>query len=141
MILLGTGTVTLYEEPEALVVLTTTISVGAANATVGGNVIDEGSASVTERGVCWSTSVNPTTVDSHTSNGSGIGSYNVYITGLLPNTTYHARAYAINNTTTGYGADVEFTTTSDTGLSGDPVFINGKILMKNDGGIWKVVIK
>ena len=140
-VLIGAGTVTLYEEEEALVVLTTSVTGGTTNATVGGNVINEGESAVTEKGVCWSISANPTTADSHISNGSGLGTYNVLITGLSPSTTYHARAYAINGTSTGYGADTEFTTTTDEGLSGDPIFINGKILMKNDGGIWKVVIK
>ncbi|NLA15655.1 MAG: hypothetical protein GX877_03855, partial [Bacteroidales bacterium] len=45
--------------------------------------------SVIARGVCWSTSENPTIEDSTTSNGSGLGSYTAHLTGLSPNTTYY----------------------------------------------------
>jgi|GEM_PF-6929350 len=61
-------------------------------------------------GVCWSTSANPTTGDSKTTNGSGIGSFTSLITGLSLEITYHVRAYATNIVGTGYGSDVSFTT-------------------------------
>ena len=77
----------------------------------GGNVTDDGGANVTERGVCWSTNHNPTVSNSHASNGTGTGSYTVYITGLSANTTYYVRAYAINSAGTSYGEEVSFITT------------------------------
>ena len=113
-ILLGAGTVTLYAAPEPIVVLTTSVTAGYNQATVGGNVIDEGSSSITERGVCWGMSVNPTTSGSHTASGSGLGVYYVLITELNPSTTYHARAYAINGSGTAYGDDISFTTSGGT---------------------------
>ena len=76
----------------------------------GGNVINDGGATVTERGICWSTSHNPTISGSHDSNGTGTGIYTVNMTGLTPNTTYYVKAYAINSEGTGYGEEVNFKT-------------------------------
>jgi uncharacterized protein (TIGR02145 family) len=82
-------------------------------ATGGGNVASEGSSPVTGRGVCWSTSSNPTVKDNHTSDGSGTGSFNSNLTELNPETNYLVRAYAINSTDTAYGEQVDFTTTGN----------------------------
>ena len=79
-------------------------------ATGGGNVTNSGGATVTARGVCWSTSSNPTINNSHTTNGTGTGSFTSSITGLTAGTLYHVRAYATNSAGTAYGADVTFTT-------------------------------
>ena len=81
-------------------------------ATSGGNVTSEGGAPVTARGVCWSTSPNPTTADSLTANGTGIGMFLSSITGLTGGTLYHLRAYAINSFGTEYGGELTFTTTN-----------------------------
>jgi hypothetical protein len=80
------------------------------SATGGGNVTNSGGANVTERGICWGTSHNPTTSGSHASNGTGTGSYTVNMSGLSPSTTYYVRAYAINSQGTAYGSEVTFTT-------------------------------
>ena len=76
----------------------------------GGNVTDDGGGTVTERGICWSTSHNPTISSSHSNSGSGTGSFSVNMSGLSANTTYYVRAYAINNAGTAYGSEVGFTT-------------------------------
>lgn len=80
------------------------------SATCGGNVTNNGGATVTARGICWSTSRNPTISNSHTANGSGTGSFTNTITGLSENTTYYVRAYATNSAGTAYGAERSFTT-------------------------------
>jgi hypothetical protein len=85
------------------------------SAVCGGNVEDQGSSSVTTRGVCWSTSSNPTTSDSHTNDGSGTGSYTSNITGLDANTSYYVRAYATNSEGTAYGNQKSFTTSESSG--------------------------
>ena len=85
-------------------------NISYTTATSGGNVTNDGGTPVTARGVCWSTSQNPTISDSHTTNGSGTGSFISNITGLTQNTTYYVRAYATNSTGTGYGNQVSFTT-------------------------------
>ena len=75
-----------------------------------GEVKSENGWAVTERGVCWSTSQNPTVSDSHTTDGSGTGSFTSSITGLTVNTTYYVRAYATNSAGTSYGEQRTFTT-------------------------------
>ena len=82
----------------------------------GGQVTGEGGSAVTARGVCWSTVANPTTANSHTTDGVGIGQFDSNLGSLTANTTYHVRAYATNSAGTSYGADREFTT--------DPVAIS-----------------
>lgn len=76
-----------------------------------GNVTSDGGATITQRGVCWNTSSNPTTSNSTATTSGTTGVYTVNITGLSANTTYHVRAYAINSAGTSYGSDLSFTTT------------------------------
>jgi len=92
------------------VTTTAVSSITSTSATSGGNVTADGGASVTSRGVCWSTTPNPTIANSKTTNGTGTGSFTSSITGLTPGTPYHVRAYATNSAGTGYGSDVSFTT-------------------------------
>ncbi len=83
-------------------------------AACGGNVTADGGASVTARGVCWSTDANPTIDGSHTTDGTGTGSFTSTITGLTASTTYHVRTYATNSEGTAYGEEVSFTTQNTT---------------------------
>ena len=76
----------------------------------GGNIVANGSTEVTGRGVCWGTGQNPTTADSVSSTGTGLGFYTSEITGLVPGTTYYIRAYATNSSGTSYGNQVIFET-------------------------------
>jgi uncharacterized protein (TIGR02145 family) len=94
-------------------ILTTSVinSITQTSAQCGGNITYDGGAAVTARGICWDTSPNPTTpLYSHTNDGTGIGSFISNMTGLTPNTTYYARAYATNSAGTAYGDEVSFTT-------------------------------
>ena len=71
----------------------------------------DGTREVTERGIVFSTDTNPDTSDNHVvANTAGLGSYTLLLTGLLPETTYYYRAYAINDQGTGYSAEKSFTT-------------------------------
>ena len=85
-------------------------NVTATTATGSGNVISDGGAPVSERGICWGTGHNPTVSGSHHSNGTGTGNYPVDMTGLASNTTYYVRAYAKNSQGTAYGDEVDFRT-------------------------------
>ena len=78
--------------------------------TSGGNITNGGSADITSRGVCWSTAPTPVFSGSHTSDGTGTGSFTCNITGLTPSTKYYIRAYATNSAGTAYGNEVSFTT-------------------------------
>jgi phosphodiesterase/alkaline phosphatase D-like protein len=84
----------------------------ANSARSGGNVINDGGAPVTARGVCWSTAPNPTIANNKTSNGTGIGAFTSFLTNLTENTTYYVRAYATNAAGTAYGEQFQFTTKS-----------------------------
>jgi hypothetical protein len=103
-------------------VTTTAISdIDRTTATGSGNVTADGGATVTARGICWSTTQNPTIAGSHTTDGTGTGSFTSSMTGLAANTTYYVRAYATNSAGTAYGEQVSFTTLPD-GMTGD---VNG----------------
>jgi hypothetical protein len=105
------GTVTLASVTPPTVTTTAVTGITSIAASSGGNVTVEGSASVTARGVVWSTSASPTVPSANsTSNGSGAGVFTSSITGLTMGTLYHVRAYATSTAGTSYGADVQFTT-------------------------------
>ena len=92
------------------VTTTAASSVTATTATSGGNVTSDGGSAVAVRGVCWSTSHNPTVNGSHTIDGFGTGSFTSNITGLALGTTYYVRAYATNFVGTAYGNEDTITT-------------------------------
>lgn len=75
-----------------------------------GQVIADGRAEVTERGVCWSTDGTPTILDFRTVDGTGVGSYTSSLSDLVPQTTYYVRAYATNEAGTSYGDEKTFVT-------------------------------
>jgi len=68
----------------------------------GGIIINDGGASITDKGVCWSHSINPTTADAHTHNGTGTDQFTQVITALDPLTYYYVRAFATNSVGTEY---------------------------------------
>jgi uncharacterized protein (TIGR02145 family) len=93
--------------------LTTTAasSITQTAASSGGNISSAGGAAITTRGVCWSTSANPTiALTTKTTDGTGIGAFTSNLTGLSANTTYYVRAYATNSQGTAYGNEISFTT-------------------------------
>jgi hypothetical protein len=107
------------------IVTTAPISdIAPTTATGGGDVTSEGDAPVTARGVCWSTSTNPTTADDHTTDGSGTGAFESSLTSLSPNTLYYVKAYATNSVGTSYGEEVSFTTLPPPWACGDSITIN-----------------
>ena len=104
-------TVGQHEHPEPPTVTTSAVTdISATTAISGGNVANGGGAEVTERGICWSTSFEPTIEDNHTSNGTGLGTYSCMMTGLAPATMYYVRAYAVNEYGLSYGEQREFVT-------------------------------
>lgn len=106
-------TFTLQFDVTAPTVTTTAASnVTSTTATSGGNITASGGSPITARGVCWSVSHNPTLSNSHTTNGSGSGSFTSNLTGLTSGTTYYVRAYATNGIGTAYGTEKSFTTLS-----------------------------
>lgn len=111
--------------------LTTTPATTITNTSAlsGGTIAFDGGATITARGVCWSTSSNPTiSLSTKTIDGSGIGAFTSSLTGLTANTTYYIRAYATTNIGTAYGNQVSFIAASQYSYSytqGGTVYDNG----------------
>jgi hypothetical protein len=93
----------------------------------GGSNVNSSAASVIAKGVCWSTSQNPTIADSKTLDGTGANGYTSTVTFSI-NTVYYVRAYATNSFGTGYGNQVTFTTGISIGLT-----YGGGIIFDVDG--------
>jgi len=92
-------------------VITTNITnISQTTATTGGNVTNDGGAAILDRGVCWSTNINPTLIDNYSTDGTGTGSFTSNLIGLAQGITYYVRAYATNSIGTAYGSQVSFTT-------------------------------
>ncbi|UCH15010.1 MAG: hypothetical protein JSV22_03350, partial [Bacteroidales bacterium] len=106
------------------------------SATCGGNVTDDGGEFVTERGVCWSTSENPTLENNegYTNDGDGMGEFTSSLEGLSANTIYYVRAYATNSAGTTYGDEMSFATQ-------DAVSISWQKILGGSGGEWAVSIQ
>jgi uncharacterized protein (TIGR02145 family) len=99
----------------------------------GGYISSDGGSSIISRGVCWSTSENPTIANEHSSDGQGTGRYTSNLTGLRPGTKYYVRAYATNSVGTGYSSNqISFTT--------QPANLSGSFIDSRDGKVYKTII-
>ena len=87
------------------------------SATANADVDDTGSATVTERGVCWNTTFAPTVSNSYQAAGTGTGGFTAQLTNLSAGTTYYMRAYAKIGDTYRYGNELTFTTSSSLSVS------------------------
>ncbi|WP_194444871.1 MBG domain-containing protein, partial [Parapedobacter pyrenivorans] len=99
-------------------------SIAATSATLGGNVSDDGGTTVTERGIVWNLTGEPTVIDRRVpaaAGGTGIFSNAV---GLPAGRPIFVRAYAINSRGTTYGNEIEFTTPT-MALPGNALSFNG----------------
>ena len=119
----------------------TVTNITPTSASCGGNITNSGGMDITARGVCWSTSHNPSLDDQHSEDGTGIGDFNSNLTGLIANVKYYVRAYATSSYGTSYGNEVEFTTQmgaptvttkSVTGITGSSASCGGNVT--NSGG-------
>lgn len=102
----------------ATVETTAATNIMGPNATLGGNVTDDGDGSVSDRGVVYSvttTNASPTIGGAgvtQDANGTGTGVFSEIISGLLLNTEYSFRSYATNEAGTVYGTVLTFTSGS-----------------------------
>ncbi|MBU6122449.1 T9SS type A sorting domain-containing protein [Hymenobacter siberiensis] len=110
------------------VATTAASAITASTATSGGNVMASGGATITARGVVYSTTPTPqiggTGVTQVANASPGTGTFTSSLTGLSGGTTYYVAAYATNSAGTGYGTDVTFTTTAPT-LTATPGSLSG----------------
>jgi len=136
------------------IITTTAISnILSTSASSGGTISSNGGAPVTASGVCWSTSENPTILNSYSTDGSATGSFTSLITGLTPGTVYYVRAYATNSAGTAYGNQISvksvinlpaITTTaisnilSTSASSGGTISSNGGAPVTASGVCWSI---
>ena len=122
---------------------TSITNIGPTYASSGGYISNDGGGEITAKGICWSTIPNPSILDSHSSNGSGIDAFSSNLSNLLANTQYYIRAYVTNEIGTAYGNEINFTTSPPyvlptlttniiSTITTDSAICGGNIL--NDGG-------
>jgi len=130
-------------KPKTLpVVITGAVSQISANGcTAEGQVLSDGNSPVTERGIVVAQDEIPDINDRKITAGTGTGSFQVTVTGLLPGKEYRLRAYAINTLGISYGLSVEVnteavapsvTTTAASAITSSSVVLAGNIT--DDGG-------
>ncbi len=99
------------DKPALPLITTTAVSeITATTARSGGFISSNGGAPVVSCGVCWSTSLEPTTANLKTSDVPVNGAFTSNISNLEGGTLYYIRAYATNQAGTAYGNQVSFTT-------------------------------
>lgn len=113
------------EDGKPEVTTTTANNINGSSGEAGGEVINEAGSSVSARGVCYSTSPNPTISGICTSDGAGVGIYNSNLSNLTSGTKYYYRSYATNGNGTSYGIEKNLNTA---GLSTQ----NSKVVFKKD---------
>ncbi len=113
--------------PPAVTTTSPATLVTGISATCSGNVTDGGCATVTARGICYGTSVNPDITGTKTTETGTTGVFSSNLTGLVPATTYHFRAYATSTVSTTYGSDFTFTTllVAPTVITNAATLVNG----------------
>jgi uncharacterized protein (TIGR02145 family) len=87
-------------------------SIVALSAKASGEITNDGGAPITERGLVFSTTANPTTSNFKVTAGTGSGSFTATMSPLASQQTYYVRAYAINSHGTSYGNQVQFNAAS-----------------------------
>lgn len=81
-----------------------------ARATLSADIVSDGNCSITECGFCYSSTVSPTINDTKVTCTPTSNNIKQTINKLSRNTTYHVRAYAINEMGITYSDDATFTT-------------------------------
>lgn len=128
-------------------------TVECSTADPGGNVTADGGDAITERGLVYGTSSNPTTGDNKMVEAGTTGAWTGSLTGLTGNTLYYVRAFATNGVGTTYGTQTSFTTswpclpvvpttdagsviTGTTATSGGNVTSNNGYALSAKGIVW-----
>lgn len=70
------------------------------------DVVSDGGTSVTQRGICWSTSPEPTIDDNYSTEGTGTGTFSSVVSGLNTATIYYLRSYSVNAVGVTYGSSI-----------------------------------
>jgi len=118
--------------PVTLPTVTTTpgFNVYSYKASSGGTNIDSGGLAITQKGICWSTTPNPTIASNKTAEGANGTNFTSLMRNLVPCATYYVRAYAVNALGVGYGNEIQI----QTSCPATPVLIANPLLL-NFGNI------
>jgi len=127
-----------FAPPAVPSVVTTNVNFITDTSAVGHGHISFIGDTLIARGICWSTTSQPTIMDSHTcdSINIGLGDFDSEIIGLTSNTTYYVRAYATNSNGTAYSNEKSFRT--GTGNDGQPCAVEATVT-DVDGNIYNTV--
>ncbi len=97
-------------------------NIGSVKASCHGEVTDDGTLTVTARGICYGTEPQLTINDTHTEEGRGKGKFTSNLKNLKDSTVYYYRAYATTDAGTAYGKEYSFMT-----KNGIPVVVLDKL--------------
>jgi uncharacterized protein (TIGR02145 family) len=129
----------------SLATLTTTnvTVITPTTAVSGGKIPSNGGTAITEWGICWSTSQNPTITDLSVKTKAdaleGViadTTFTSILAGLIPGTTYYVRAYAVNSVGIAYGNELGFVALSNVSSGYNPGIAYG-IVSDIDGNFYK----
>ncbi len=99
-----------YPSPLPTILTREVTFISQSTATSGGILNSAGTSPVNLKGICWSTFPEPDTNDFKIVFRGDNYSFNVDLTGLIPDTKYYLRAFAVNQQGVGYGEEMLFTT-------------------------------
>jgi hypothetical protein len=120
----GTQIVLTTSKTVPIIITKNVTSITAMGGVSGGTITLTGGSTISDKGICWSETENPTINDNKVSAGTGSAAFNSAIGLLKPNTTCYVRAYAVNEIGIAYGDQKSFTTEDafsdgfETGFSG-----------------------
>jgi hypothetical protein len=133
-VVVGSGLVSSFSNPIL-------VSNNGTNVTISSTILADGGCPITERGICWSVSSDPSLVLSagylnpfYASNGTGIGTYTAEMQNLVPNNTYYVRSYAKTATGTYFSNQITFTTNAVSGLAIGQTYAGGIIFYIDSTG-------
>jgi hypothetical protein len=114
----------------------TSADIGPTDATLGGNITSTNGASVTERGVYWSTTsgfIPPGSGTKVSETGVwGTGAFALPVTGLPRNSRIYFRAFAVNSLGTGYTGQASFQVTSVSPSGTFLLYDTNAVILDND---------
>lgn len=126
--------------------ISTADAITSTSANVNVTITNGEGSNITAKGICWSTSPNPTiSLTTKTNDGTGNSAFNSVLNSLAPGTTYYVRAYATKSLGTVYSLEITFTTgavvlptlttTTVSGLTTNSAISGGTITTDGGGSI------
>lgn len=122
--------------------LSSIADISYTSAIITGEVSDAGNSIVSDRGIVYGLSQNPTTSDNKVQCGDGLGTFTCSLKDLEEdNTTYYVRAYAINEKGISYSDEKSFKTVAGKGFSVGSnkkiIFSKGNLQYHRPNGEWR----